>query len=78
VQEVYGSGPKSEDVFGCSGFFEVQRRRFTCPIVLKNLIGFSAKSRPGPNGNLVPTVGFGMLVIFKETIQDHAKYHCLQ
>jgi hypothetical protein len=33
-------------VFGCSEFFRVQRRRFTCPIVLKNLIGLSAKSRP--------------------------------
>jgi hypothetical protein len=35
-------------VFGCSEFFGIQRRRFTCPIVLKNLIGLSAKSRPGP------------------------------
>jgi hypothetical protein len=47
-QEVYGSGPRSEDVFGFSEFFGVQRRRFTCPIVLKNLIGLSGKSRPGP------------------------------
>jgi hypothetical protein len=35
-------------VFGCSEFFGVQRRRFTCPIVLKNLIGLSGKSQPGP------------------------------
>ena len=35
-------------MFGFSEFFGVQRRRFTCPIVLKNLIGLSAKSRPGP------------------------------
>jgi hypothetical protein len=57
-QEVYGSGPKSEDVFGCSEFFGVQRRRFTCPIVLKNLIGLSAKSRPEPrvSNDFVPAL----------------------
>jgi hypothetical protein len=55
-EKVYGSGPKNEDVFGCSEFFGVQRRRFTCPIVLKNLIGLSAKSRPRPrvSNNFVP------------------------
>jgi hypothetical protein len=47
-REVYGIGPRSEDVFGWSEFFRIQRRRFTCPIVLKNLIGLSAKARPGP------------------------------
>ncbi len=47
-QEVSGIGPKSEGVFGCSEFFGVQGCRFTCAIVLKNLIGLSAKSWPGP------------------------------
>jgi hypothetical protein len=47
-QEVYDSGPRNEDEFGCSELLRVQRRRFTCPIILKNLIGLSAKSRPGP------------------------------
>jgi len=44
-------------VFGCSEFFAVQRHRFTCPIVLKNLIGLSAKSRPGPrvSNDFVPS-----------------------
>jgi hypothetical protein len=43
-------------VFGCSEFFGVQRGRFTRPVVLKNLIGLSAKSRPGPrvSNNFVP------------------------
>jgi hypothetical protein len=40
--------PKSEDGFGCSEFFGVQRSRFTCSIVLKSLIGLSRKSWPGP------------------------------
>jgi hypothetical protein len=45
-------------VFGFSEFFGVQRRRFTCPIVLKNLIGLSAKSRPGPrvSNDFVPAL----------------------
>jgi hypothetical protein len=34
-------------VFGYSEFFRIQRCRLTCPIVLKNLIGLSAKGRPG-------------------------------
>jgi hypothetical protein len=46
--EVYSIGPKSEDVFGSSEFFRIQRLGLTCSIVLKNLIGLSAKSRPGP------------------------------
>jgi hypothetical protein len=45
-REVYGSGPRSEDGFGCSELLRVQRRRFTCPIILKNLIGLSAKTWP--------------------------------
>lgn len=55
-REVYGIAPKSEDVFGCSELVGVQGRCFTCPIVMKNLIGFSGKSRPGLriSNNLVP------------------------
>jgi len=44
-QEVYGIGPKSEGVFGCSELVWVQECRFTCPVVLKNLIGLGEESR---------------------------------
>jgi hypothetical protein len=41
------SVPRREGLFDCSEFLRVQRRCFPCLIILKHLIGLSAKSRPG-------------------------------
>ena len=55
-------------MFGFSEFFGVQRRRFTCPIVLKSLIGLSAKSRSGPrvSNDFVPAP----IILVKENDLD--------
>jgi hypothetical protein len=42
--------PKARLCSAVQSFSESRRRRFTCPMVLKNLIGLSAKSRPSAYG----------------------------